>query len=55
VSQQALSYQVDLSRDRIWRIENGIADPTPDERRAIAEALGTTVADVFPSSLEVNP
>lgn len=48
VSQHTLAFRAKLSRDRIWRIENGVAEPTADERDTIAAALETTVAELFP-------
>jgi transcriptional regulator with XRE-family HTH domain len=36
---------------KFHRIENGIADPTPDERKAIAKALKAKADDLFPDTV----
>jgi transcriptional regulator with XRE-family HTH domain len=33
--------------NRYWRIENGEADPTDDEKKALAKVLKTTVDAIF--------
>lgn len=33
---------------RYARIENGVYDPTPDERKVIAKALKAKASDIFP-------
>lgn len=48
VSQRSLAYKTGLTENRIWRIENGVTSPTTDEQVAIADALDTTVDELFP-------
>ena len=38
------------SFDRYWRIENGYADPTPDEQVALARLFKVPVEEVFPDA-----
>jgi len=43
-----LATEAGIHPDRFWRIENGYATPTDVERAALADALGVTVADIWP-------
>lgn len=43
---------VDMSRDRVWRIERGHYDPTDDEQEVIAKVLGVPRGAVFPQLAE---
>jgi len=45
-SQSEIARRVGMTRMRYWAIENGELEPTTDERKAIASALGVTVADI---------
>jgi transcriptional regulator with XRE-family HTH domain len=47
-SQMRLAEQAGISHNRYWRIENGHAVPTEVERSALAAALGTTEAEIWP-------
>jgi transcriptional regulator with XRE-family HTH domain len=41
-----------MGRYRFWQIENGEGpDATPDEQKAIAKALKTKAADLFPEQV----
>ena len=40
-----------LTQTRISLIENGYAEPTPAEKKAIARALRVQVQDVFPEQV----
>jgi transcriptional regulator with XRE-family HTH domain len=57
LSQRRIAQIAGISYDRYWRIENGYAEPTTDERTMLAAALGTTVEELFPagSSSEAVP
>lgn len=35
-----------LGMGRYWRIENGLSQPTPEERKAIAKALGVKPSEL---------
>lgn len=53
LSQHAVAIRIEgLSRDRLHRIERGYADPTTDEIVALAKALDTTPAELFPALAE---
>lgn len=45
--------RVHLTEMRLSKIVCGRRQPTPDERRRIAEALGVEEAEVFPTQEEV--
>lgn len=45
----ALAQQSAISHNRLWRIENGYAEPTTDEQQALAHVLGCSVDIVFPA------
>jgi ribosome-binding protein aMBF1 (putative translation factor) len=40
---------IDMSRDRLWRIENGHYDPTDEEQEVLARVLGVARDVVFPA------
>jgi len=42
-----------VSSARIWKFENGYAEPRPDERERLAKTLRVSVEDVFPVSQQV--
>ena len=53
LSQHAVAVKIEgLSRDRLHRIEKGYADPTAEEIEALARALDTTPAELFPTLAE---
>lgn len=47
-SQLDTALEAGMSSSRFWRIENGYAVPTPEERLALARVLSVPVTDVFP-------
>lgn len=49
-SQMELGRRTRISPNRIWRFENGYAEPTPDEQDRLAKTLRVTVQDVFPGA-----
>ena len=54
ISQLDLSREVGIGVNRFWRIENGYADPTDEERASIASALGVSEAEIWPDLAERN-
>lgn len=48
VSQIQVASGAGMGLDRFWRIENGVVEPTPAERKAIAKALKAKADDLFP-------
>lgn len=52
VSQREVAALAGLEVTRLWRIENGYAEPTPAERRVLAKALGVTQRELWPSTFE---
>lgn len=48
VSQLDVALAAGLTHTRLWRIENGYADPRPKEREALARALKTDDSLLFP-------
>lgn len=36
---------------RFWRIENGYAEPTPEERERLAKLFKVSESDVFPQAV----
>lgn len=44
--QWLIESEAELSAGRYWRIENGLSEPTPDERKAIAKALGVKPSEL---------
>lgn len=47
ISQLRLALQAGINQTRLWRIENGFAVATPNERRALARGLGMSEADIW--------
>jgi predicted transcriptional regulator len=43
-----LAQEATIERSRVARISSGQLQPTPDEKRRLAEALGESVQKVFP-------
>lgn len=48
-TQLQLSLKAKLNQSRISLIENGYADPSPDERARLAKAFGMEEAELFPA------
>jgi transcriptional regulator with XRE-family HTH domain len=48
ISQIDLAREIGIGPYRCWQIENGYAEPTPDERAAFAKFFEVTESDVFP-------
>lgn len=48
--QYALAARAGMSETRLSRIVQGRLQPTPAERKRIAEALGIPEADLFPTA-----
>jgi transcriptional regulator with XRE-family HTH domain len=49
VSQLTTARQAGLEVTRYWRIENSVIEPTAEERRTIAAALGFPEPELWPS------
>jgi transcriptional regulator with XRE-family HTH domain len=49
LTQQDAARRAGLSLNRYWRIEQGITEPTENERLRLADALRTPVGKLFPS------
>lgn len=41
-----------ISRDRLWRIENGYVDATDEEQGTLARIFGVQVSDIFTSEVQ---
>ena len=52
VRQYALAHELGHSAPWMSQVIAGIADPTPDERRAIARKFNRCVAELFPEIAE---
>lgn len=48
VSQRKLAKQTAIEVTRLWKIENDYLDPTCQERRILAEALGVSERRLWP-------
>jgi transcriptional regulator with XRE-family HTH domain len=48
VSQLEIAAGAGIGATRYWKIENGYTEPTPEERRAIARALGVSIRKAWP-------
>jgi transcriptional regulator with XRE-family HTH domain len=48
LSQRDTAVKAKLALDRYWRIENGYAEPTPEERERLAGVFAVEVPDAFP-------
>lgn len=46
-SQDEVAHSAGISQAKLSRIERGYAQPTPEEKRLIAEILGRTPEEVF--------
>ena len=51
LSQMDTALKTHIGINRYWRIENGYAEPTSEEREALAVFFSMTEADVFPEML----
>jgi transcriptional regulator with XRE-family HTH domain len=49
VNQSQIAEAIGVTLDRFWKIENGKAEATDDERINLAKALGVTQADIWPN------
>lgn len=49
-SQVAVMHETGISESRLSRIIHGHQQPTLEEKKALAKALKSTVADLFPDS-----
>lgn len=47
LKQNFIAREAGLSEPELSRIVNGRAEPTPDQKKAIAKALGRKVQDLF--------
>src|SRR5258708_28796314 len=54
VSQRKLAKQTRIEVTRLWKLENDYAEPTPEERRSIADALGTTERRVWTATSQAQ-
>lgn len=48
ITQWDLSVKTGIERNRYWTIEKGYTTPRPEERVALAAALGVTEAEIWP-------
>jgi hypothetical protein len=46
ISQRDTAWLAQISTDRYWRIEDGWAEATPEEKRRIAKVLGVKVGEI---------
>jgi transcriptional regulator with XRE-family HTH domain len=53
--QFVLAARIGMSETRLSRIVRGRVEPTTDERKRIADALGLTEEELFPSGGAVAP
>jgi transcriptional regulator with XRE-family HTH domain len=52
LSQMETASKAGIAVNRYWRIENGYAEPTPDEQDAIAlKAFGVETRQAFPEAV----
>lgn len=51
ISQMETAAKAQLSQNRYWKIENGYANPTDDEREHIAAVFDVPVTDIFPQAV----
>jgi DNA-binding XRE family transcriptional regulator len=49
MTQLSLATATGVHPTRVWKIENGYAEPSPRERHAIASALGSSERDIWPN------
>ena len=50
LSQMAVASKMRVGTHRYWQIENGYAEPTAEERAAIAKVFKLAEVDVFPDT-----
>lgn len=48
VTQTALAVALGMTTTRVWRIENGVAEPTKAEQAALAAFFGCSERKLFP-------
>jgi len=48
ITQRDLARQSGVSESRLWKIENGYLDGTPDERAKLARVLRVSDGELFP-------
>ena len=48
VNQRDVALVLDVGCDRYWRIENGYAEPTPEEQAKLARFLKIPIEELFP-------
>lgn len=54
VNQFDVAAVLGISRDRYWRIEKGYAQPTDDEKSALADYFGVPYAVIFPDHAQAS-
>lgn len=52
-SQREVARRANVSVDRVWRFENGYAEPTVDEQKRLARVFRVSAGDVFPVAEQV--
>lgn len=52
LSQIELARTAGIERNRYWTIEKGYSAPRPEERAALASALGVTETEIWPELAE---
>ena len=55
ISQWRLAMRARIHPSRVWRIENGIVDATPRERRTLARLLKMPETAIWPGVAGKNP
>ena len=50
MTQDELSVLSGIERSRISRIENGYIQPSKEEKKILAQALNSTVKEIFPGN-----
>jgi len=53
-SQMETGRRARVSTNRLWRFENGYAEPTAEERDRLARAFRVSVEDIFPAPEHVT-
>lgn len=51
LTQMAVARKMRMGTYRYWQIENGYAEPTADERTALAKVFKVTEQDAFPEAI----
>jgi transcriptional regulator with XRE-family HTH domain len=49
VKQTEVAASAGISPNRYWRIENGVTEPTDDERITLARVLGASQSEIWPN------